>query len=257
MRLHGKTALITGGNSGIGLATAHAFIREGARIAITGRDQTTLDEAASALGPNALVLRADLTDAAANEAAIRAAAEALGNLDIVVANAGISGNTPVGGTTAEQFERILTTNVTGVFLTVQAAAPYLRKGASVILIGSVHELLGAPGYSAYAASKGAVRAMGRVLASELAPAGVRVNVVSPGATRTPIWSRNGRDPNVLATLEPRVALAVPSARISEPEEIANTILFLASDEATNINGAEIFVDGGMTGSPSGAPIYRG
>jgi NAD(P)-dependent dehydrogenase (short-subunit alcohol dehydrogenase family) len=257
MRLQGKTALITGGNSGIGLATAHAFIKEGARIAITGRDQTTLDEAALALGSNALVLRADLTDAAANEAAIRAAAEALGHLDIVVANAGISGNTPVGGTTAEQFGRILTTNVTGVFLTVQAASPYLRKGASVILIGSVHELLGAPGYSAYAASKGAVRAMGRVLASELALAGVRVNVVSPGATRTPIWSRNGRDPDMLAKLEPRVALAVPSARISEPEEIANTILFLASDEATNINGAEIFVVGGMTGAPSGAPIYRG
>jgi NAD(P)-dependent dehydrogenase (short-subunit alcohol dehydrogenase family) len=257
MRLHGKTALITGGNSGIGLATAHAFIKEGARVAITGRDQATLDEAAANLGPNALVLRADLTDAAANEAAIRAAAEALGHLDIVVANAGISGNTPVGGTTAEQFGRILATNVTGVFLTVQAASPYLRKGASVILIGSVHELLGAPGYSAYAASKGAVRAMGRVLASELALAGVRVNVVSPGATRTPIWSRNGRDPDMLAKLEPRVALAVPSARISEPEEIANTILFLASDEATNINGAEIFVDGGMTGAPSGAPIYRG
>jgi NAD(P)-dependent dehydrogenase (short-subunit alcohol dehydrogenase family) len=257
MRLNGKTALVTGGNSGIGLATARAFIEQGARVAITGRDQATLDQAAASLGPNVLALRADTTDAEATTAAIRTAVETFGNLDIVVANAGVSGNTPVGGTTAEQFDRIISINVTGVFLTVQAAAPYLRKGASVILIGSVHELLGAPGYSAYAASKGAVRAMGRVLASELAPAGVRVNVVSPGATRTPIWSRNGRDPDVLAKLEPRVALAVPSARISEPEEIANTILFLASDEATNINGAEIFVDGGMTGAPSGAPIYRG
>jgi NAD(P)-dependent dehydrogenase (short-subunit alcohol dehydrogenase family) len=257
MRLNGKTALVTGGNSGIGLATAKAFIDQGARVAITGRDQATLDQAAASLGPNVLALRADTTDAEATAAAIRTAVEAFGNLDIVVANAGVSGNTPVGGTTAEQFERITSINVTGVFLTVQAAVPYLRKGGSVILIGSVHELLGAPGYSAYAASKGAVRAMSRVLASELAPAGVRVNVVSPGATRTPIWSRNGRDPDVLAKLEPRVALAVPSARISEPEEIANTILFLASDEATNISGAEIFVDGGMTGAPSGAPIYRG
>jgi NAD(P)-dependent dehydrogenase (short-subunit alcohol dehydrogenase family) len=257
MRLNGKTALVTGGNSGIGLATARAFIEQGARVAITGRDQATLDQAAASLGPNVLALRADTPDAEATAAAIRTAVEAFGNLDIVVANAGVSGNTPVGGTTAEQFERIISINVTGVFLTVQAAAPYLRKGASVILIGSVHELLGAPGYSAYAASKGAVRAMGRVLASELAAAGVRVNVVSPGATRTPIWSRNGRDPDALAKLEPRVALAVPSARISEPEEIANTILFLASDEATNINGAEIFVDGGMTGAPSGAPVYRG
>jgi NAD(P)-dependent dehydrogenase (short-subunit alcohol dehydrogenase family) len=256
MRLDGKTALITGGNSGIGLATARAFIDEGAKVAIAGRDQTTLDEAAASLGPNAIAYRADITDAAANEAAIRSAAETFGHLDIVVANAGIAGNTPIGGTTTEQFERIMTTNVTGVFMTVQTAAPYLRKGASVILIGSVHAVLGMPGYAAYAASKGAVRAMGRVLASELSPAGVRVNVVVPGATRTPIWSRFGRDSNTLAALEPRMARAVPTGRISEAEEIANTILFLASDDATNIQGAEIVVDGGMTASPSGAPIYR-
>jgi NAD(P)-dependent dehydrogenase (short-subunit alcohol dehydrogenase family) len=256
MRLNGKTALITGGNSGIGLATARAFVREGAKVAITGRDQATLEEAASSLGPNALALRADIMDAGANEAAIRRAAEAFGHLDVVVANAGVSGNTPLGGTTAEQFERIMTTNVTGVFLTVQAATPYLPKGASVILIGSVHAVLGMPGYAAYAASKGAVRAMGRVLASELSLAGVRVNVVVPGATRTPIWSRNGRAPDTLATIEAGVARAVPSGRISEAEEIANTILFLASDDATNIQGAEIVVDGGMTGAPSGAPIYR-
>ena len=146
MRLNGKTALITGGNSGIGLATARAFIDQGAKVAITGRDQATLDAAAASLGPNVLAFRADITDAAANEAAIRSAGETFGQLDIVVANAGVSGNTPVGGTTAEQFERIMTTNVTGVFLTVQAAAPYLRQGASVILLGSVHAVLGAPGY---------------------------------------------------------------------------------------------------------------
>jgi NAD(P)-dependent dehydrogenase (short-subunit alcohol dehydrogenase family) len=257
MRLNGKTALITGGNSGIGLATARAFIDQGAKVAITGRDQATLDAAAASLGPNALAFRADITDPAANEAAIRSAGETFGQIDIVVANAGISGNTPVGGTTAEQFERIMTTNVTGVFLTVQAAAPYLRQGASVILLGSVHAVLGAPGYSAYAASKGAIRAMGRVLASELSPAGVRVNVVVPGATRTPIWSRDGRGSGALAAVESRVAQAVPTGRISEVEEIANTILFLASDDATNIQGAEIVVDGGMTGAPSGAPVYRG
>jgi NAD(P)-dependent dehydrogenase (short-subunit alcohol dehydrogenase family) len=257
MRLANKTALITGGNSGIGLATAHAFIAQGARVAITGRDQATLDAAAAGLGQNAVAFRADIMDAAANEAAIRSAGETFGHLDIVVASAGVAGNTPVGGTTAEQFERIMTINVTGVFLTVQAAAPYLRKGASVILIGSVHAVLGMPGYSAYAASKAAVRAMGRVLASEMSLTGVRVNVVVPGATRTPIWSRNGRGPDALATMEPRMVRAVPSGRISEVEEIANTILFLASDDATNINAAEIVVDGGLIGSPSGAPIYRG
>jgi NAD(P)-dependent dehydrogenase (short-subunit alcohol dehydrogenase family) len=256
MRLSGKTALITGGNSGIGLATARVFLEQGARVAITGRDQATLDQAVSSLGPDAVAFRADLLDPGATEAAIRSAAEGFGHLDIVVANAGIAGNTPVGGTTAEQFERIMTTNVTGVFLTVQAAAPYLRKGASVILIGSVHAVLGAPGYAAYAASKGAIRAMSRVLASELSLAGVRVNVVVPGATRTPIWSRFGRGPDGLATLEPRMVRAVPTGRISEVEEIANTILFLASDDATNIQGTEIVVDGGLTSSPSGAPIYR-
>jgi NAD(P)-dependent dehydrogenase (short-subunit alcohol dehydrogenase family) len=256
MRLNGKIALITGGNSGIGLATARAFIQEGAKVAITGRDRGTLEEAAASLRPNALALRTDVVDPGAIEDVVRSAVDTFGHLDIVVANAGISGNTPVGDTTAQQFERIMTTNVTGVFLTVQAAAPYLRKGASVILIGSVHAVLGMPGYSAYAASKGAVRAMGRVLASELSPAGVRVNVVVPGATRTPIWSRNGRDPDTLAKLEPRVALSVPSGRISEAVEIANTILFLASDEATNIHGTEIVVDGGMTGAPSGAPVFR-
>jgi NAD(P)-dependent dehydrogenase (short-subunit alcohol dehydrogenase family) len=127
----------------------------------------------------------------------------------------------------------------------------------VILIGSVHAVLGMPGYSAYAASKAAVRAMRRVLASEMSVAGVRVNVVVPGATRTPIWSRNGRGPDALAMMEPRMVRAVPSGRISEVEEIANTILFLASDDATNINAAEIVVDGGLIGSPAGAPIYRG
>ncbi|HEX4367970.1 MAG TPA: SDR family NAD(P)-dependent oxidoreductase, partial [Rhodopila sp.] len=123
MRLNGKTALITGGNSGIGLATAKIFVENGAKVAITGRDQTTLDEAVASLGPNAMAFRADIMDAAANEAAITAAGEALGHLDIVVANAGIAGGTPVGGTSAEQFARIMGTNVTGVFLTVQAAAP--------------------------------------------------------------------------------------------------------------------------------------
>jgi NAD(P)-dependent dehydrogenase (short-subunit alcohol dehydrogenase family) len=256
MRLKGKTALITGGNSGIGLATARVFVQEGARVAITGRNQETLDAAVRELGPSVLALRADIMDPAENQAAIQTAAETFGHLDIVLANAGVAGTTPVGATTAEQFERIMTTNVTGVFLTVQAAVPYLRKGASVILIGSVHGVLGMPGYSAYAASKGAVRSMGRVLASELSPKGVRVNVVIPGATRTPIWSRMTNNPDVLAALEPRMNRAVPSGRISEAEEIANTILFLASDEATNIQAAEIVVDGGLTGAPSGAPIYR-
>lgn len=256
-QLEAKTALITGGNSGIGLAVARAFVREGARVAITGRNQETLDEAARELGPHVLALRADITDVAANEQAIRTAGEALGHLDILVANAGVGGATPLGSTTVEQFEQIIATNLTGVFFTVQAALPFLRSGASVILIGSVHSLIGMPEWSAYAATKGAVRSMGRVMASELSPRGIRVNVVAPGGTRTPIWSRISQNPDALSVLEPRIAKATPTGRITEAEEVANTILFLASDEATNIQAAEIFVDGGVTGAPSGAPIFRG
>src|SRR6266478_8859840 len=185
MRLANKTALITGGNSGIGLATARLFVAEGARVAITGRNRTTLEAAASELGPNALAIVADATDIAATEHAIRQAVEKFGKLDIVFANAGIPGNTPIGGTTLAAFEQVIRTNITSVFFTVQAAAPHLNDGASIILNGSVISVLGNPGYSAYAASKAGVRAMARVMASELSPRGIRVNVVAPGASRTP------------------------------------------------------------------------
>ncbi len=257
MRLENKTALITGGNSGIGLATARLFIAEGARVAITGRNQATLDAAARELGPRLLAVNADVSEVAAIEAAVAAAVRDFGALDIVFANAGIAGPTPLGTTPLAAFERILRTNLTGVFLTVQAAAPHLRNGASVVLNGSVHGVLGAPGYSAYAASKAGVRAMARVLASELSPRGIRVNTVIPGATRTPIWSKIAPSPDAFAALEARVAKAVPLGRLSDAEEIAKAVLFLASDDAANIQAAEIVVDGGHTGAPAGAPIYRG
>ena len=257
MRLASKTALITGGNSGIGLATARLFVKEGARVAITGRNQATLDAAASELGPNALAIVADATDIAATEAAVAQAVKAFGKLDVVCANAGIPGNTPIGGTTLAAFESVLRTNITAVFFTVQAAAPYLNDCASIILNGSVISVLGNPGYAAYAASKAGVRAMARVMASELSPRRIRVNVVSPGAARTPIW--NGAAPNAeaFAALDKRISRSIPLGRLGEPEEIARTVLFLASDDASNIQAAEIFVDGGSTGSPAGAPIYRG
>ena len=256
MRLANKTAFITGGNSGIGLATARLFIAEGANVAITGRNQATLDAAAAELGPKALALRADITDEAATEAAIAATVERFGGLDIVFANAGISGATPVGQTAAATFDGILRTNLTGVFLTVQAAAPHLRAGGSIVLVGSVHAELGAPGMAAYAASKAGIRAMTRVLASELSPRAIRVNGVTPGATRTPIWDNRAPTPEAFAVLEARMVRAVPLGRISEAEEIAQAVLFLASDDAANITAAEIVVDGGLTGAPGGAPIYR-
>src|SRR3984957_10392177 len=256
MRLAGKAALITGGNSGIGLTTARLFVAEGARVAITGRNQATLEAAAKELGPNALAIVADATDIAATEKAVAQAAEKFGKLDIVFANAGISANTPVGGTSLETFESVLKTNITAVFFTVQAAVPHLSDGASIILNGSVISVLGNPGYAAYAASKAGVRAMARVMASELSPRRVRGNVAAPGAARTPIWNGAAPTAEAFAALDKRISRSIPLGRLGEAEEVAKTVLFLASDDASNVQGAEIFVDGGPTGSPAGAAVYR-
>jgi NAD(P)-dependent dehydrogenase (short-subunit alcohol dehydrogenase family) len=257
MRLANKTALITGGNSGIGLATARLFVAEGAKVTITGRNRERLEEAARELGPNALAVVADADDVAATEAAIKKAVEKFGKLDIVFANAGIPGDTPLGATSLEAFEKVVRTNITSVFFTVQSALPYLNDNASIILNGSVISVLGNPGYSAYAASKAGVRAMARVMASELSPRGIRVNVVAPGGARTPIW--NGRAPSAdaFAKLEKRISMVTPLGRMAEADHIAKTVLFLASDDAAHVQSAEIFVDGGATGSPAGAPIFRG
>jgi len=257
MRLKGKTALITGGNSGIGLATAKLFIAEGAHVAVTGRDQAKLDSAVAELGPNAFGVKADVTDVAQLEGAVAQAVKKFGKLDIVFANAGIPGNTPVGGTTLEAFEKVIRTNLTVVFFTVQAAVPHLNDNASIILNGSVISVLGNPGYSAYAATKAGVRAMARVMASELSPRGIRVNVVSPGATRTPIWGAAIATPQGEQALEKRFALSTPLGRMGETDHISKTVLFLASDDAAHVQGQEIFIDGGATASPAGAPIYRG
>ncbi|HEY0234167.1 MAG TPA: SDR family oxidoreductase [Afipia sp.] len=257
MRLKGKTAFITGGNSGIGLATTRLFIAEGARVAITGRKQDTLDAVTQEFGDKVLAIKADINDVAQTGIAIQQAVQTFGKLDIVFANAGISANTPVGGTTLETFESVLRTNLTAVFFTVQAAAPHLNDNASIILNGSVISVLGNPGYSAYAATKAGVHAMARVMASELSPRGIRVNVVAPGATRTPIWDRTAPTADAFAVLEKRLAGVTPLGRIGEADDIARTVLFLASDDARHVQGQEIFVDGGATALPAGAPIFRG
>lgn len=257
MRLKGKTAFITGGNSGIGLATAKLFSAEGAQVAITGRDQAKLDSAVAELGPYGFGIKADATDVAQLESAVAQAVKKFGKLDIVFANAGIAGNTPVGGTTLAAFENVIKTNLTAVFFTVQAAEPHLNDSASIILNGSVISVLGNPGYSAYAATKAGVRAMARVMASELSPRGIRVNVVAPGGTRTPIWGPGIATAQAEQALEARIARATPLGRMGEADHIAKTVLFLASDDAAHVQGQEIFVDGGSTSSPAGAPIYRG
>src|SRR5499427_7322035 len=192
MKLAGKKALITGGNSGIGLATARLFIAESAKVAITGRDQKTLDEAVRELGPNARGYRADVTVAEDRERLFSALAKDFGKLDIVFANAGISGRTPTGSTDEATFENVIHTNLSGAFFTVNSAAPLLNDSGSIIFNGSVHNYLGQPGQAAYAATKGGLVSMARAIAADLAPRNIRVNVVAPGATKTPIWKRGAR-----------------------------------------------------------------
>jgi NAD(P)-dependent dehydrogenase (short-subunit alcohol dehydrogenase family) len=247
--LQNKVAVITGGNSGIGLATAKLFLDEGAKVVITGRNAKTLAEATEKLGEGVLALQVDVNDVAAMEAAFSKAAAEFGKIDVVFANAGIPGETALGKTTLEQFEAV-------VFFTVQAALPHLNDNASVILNGSVHAVLGIPGYSAYAGTKGAVRAMTRNLASELAPRGIRVNQVTPGGTRTPIWNTRALTADAASALEAQIGNMSPLGRMSEADEIAKAALYLASDDSLNVSAIEITVDGGATGAPSGAKLFR-
>ncbi len=259
MKLTKKKALITGGNSGIGLATARLFIAEGAQVAITGRDQKTLDEAIAELGPNARGYRADITVAEDRERLFAALTKDFGKLDIVFANAGISGRTPTGATDEAVFENVIRTNLSGAFFTVNSAVSLLNDNGSIILNGSVHNYLGQAGVAAYAAAKGGLVSMARSIAADLAPRNIRVNVVAPGAIKTPIWNRGARasiSADESAKLEKSVSSAIPLGRWGEPEEIANAVLFFASDDSSYVNAVELMVDGGATGAPWGAPILQ-
>jgi NAD(P)-dependent dehydrogenase (short-subunit alcohol dehydrogenase family) len=256
MRFTGKTALVTGGNSGIGFVTAKLLIAEGARVVITGRDRAKLDQAVSELGENALGVQANLDDEAAIGALFEQIGSTFGSLDIVFANAGISGPTPLGGTSAAAFEAILRTNLTAVFLTVQAALPLMSTGGAIVLNGSVMRELGSPGSAAYSATKAGITGMAKVFASELVQRGIRVNTVIPGGTRTPIWTRGAREGATLDGTEQALAPRIPMGRLAAPEEVAAAVLFLASGDASGVTAAEIVVDGGTIGAPWGAQMYR-
>ncbi len=257
MKLTAKKALITGGNSGIGLATARLFIAEGAQVAITGRDQKTLDEAIAELGANARGYRADVTIAEDRKRLFAALAEDFGKLDIVFANAGISGRTPTGATDEAIFENVIHVNLSSAFFTVNSAVPLLNDNASIIFTGSVHNYLGQAGIAAYAATKGGLVSMARSIAADLAPRNIRVNVVAPGAIKTPIWKRGpraGASAEDSAKLEKFFSSAIPQGRWGEPEEVAKAVLFLASDDSSYVNAVELMVDGGVTGAPFAAPM---
>jgi NAD(P)-dependent dehydrogenase (short-subunit alcohol dehydrogenase family) len=254
MRLAGKTAFITGGSSGIGLATAEAFIREGARVGITGRDPARLSSALARLGSNAVGFEADIGNDAAMAAAIGATAGPSGGLDIVFANAGAYVPAALGNTARADVERQFG-DVTGIFMTVQMALPYLRDGASVILMGSVYATMGPPGAGIYGAGKAAASALARSMASELSPRGIRVNVVVPGAIDTPGWAMGDLSPEQRDDLKRRLGERAPLNRMLDAAEVANAVLFLASDESSGVQAAELVVDGGTTGAMAGSPRF--
>jgi NAD(P)-dependent dehydrogenase (short-subunit alcohol dehydrogenase family) len=241
MRFTGKNVVVLGGNSGIGLAAAKAFQAEGGRVAITGRDEQTLAAVAAATGM--LAVRSDISSVADSRAAIGRIAGQLGGIDVLFVNAGIGGFLPAAEVTEAFWDNIHSVNLKGAFFAVQAALPHLRDGGSIVLTGSVAGSRGFPGSATYGATKAGLRAVARVLAAELLPRRIRVNVVSPGPTETEIFKR-GAPPAQVEAVRSHLMAAVPMQRMGEPEEPARAVLFLASAEASFITGVELLVDGG-------------
>jgi NAD(P)-dependent dehydrogenase (short-subunit alcohol dehydrogenase family) len=245
-KLDNKIALVTGATSGIGLATARQFALEGAQVIITGRRQAELDAAVEAIGHNALGLRVDSGNLAALDGLYETIRERFGRLDVLFANAGGGSMLPIGSITEEQFDDTFGRNVKGTLFTVQKALPLLSKGASVILTGSTAASTGTAAFSVYAASKAAVRAFARNWILDLKDRGVRINTISPGPIRTPgLVELAGDDKARQQGLLDYMASQVPLGRVGEPEEIAKAVVFLASDDASFVNGAELFADGGL------------
>jgi len=248
MRLNGKVAVITGGNSGIGLATAREFKANGANVAIFGRNQKTLDQAVASLGSEVLSVQGDVRKLGDLQRLFEQTSARFGKIDVLVANAGIAKFAPVASLPAELFDELSDILFKGVFFTVQKALPYLRDGASVVLVGSADaDKLGRMGTSIYTAAKAAVRALARSMSVELLARRIRVNVLSPGMTDTPIISREGGLPGMTPEqLAAIITQTIPLKRRGNPEELAKAALFLASDDSSYCLGVELVVDGGMT-----------
>lgn len=244
-KLNNKVAVVTGGSSGIGLATARRFIADGARVVITGRDPETLDTAVAELGEQATGIRGDVANLEDLDRLFTEVKEQFGRIDVLFANAGIAPYVSFEAVTEEHFDALFNINVRGLFFTVQKALPLLSEGASVILNASIVAQSGFPNTSVYSATKAAVRSLGRTLAAELAPRGIRVNVVSPGLTETPLLGKLGLSKDEVAVFGEMVAQQAPLGRAGRPEEIAAAVAFLASDDASYFTGADLVADGGM------------
>ncbi len=244
-KLEGKIALVTGGNSGIGLATAKQFVQEGAYVYITGRREAELTAAAREIGRNVTPIQGDVSNLGDLDRLFSQIEREKGRLDIVFANAGIAKFVPFGQVTEEFYDSVFNTNVKGLLFTVQKALPLLPAGSSVILNASIVASKGLPATSVYSATKAAVRSFARTLTMDLKDRHIRVNVVSPGPTDTPALRELTGSTEAGRERREAMASSVPLGRVGTPDEIANAVVFLASDDSSFITGTELFVDGGL------------
>lgn len=244
-KLAGKIALITGGTSGLGFATAQQFIEEGAFVFITGRRQAELDAAAKKLGPNATGVQGDVSKLADLDRLFATIQEQKGRLDILFANAGGGAFVPLEQVTEEHFDKYFGINVKGTLFTVQKAVPLMTAGGAIVINGSMVSIKGFPAFGVYAATKAALRSFARTWTQDLKGKNIRVNVVSPGTVVTPGYkSELGMTDEQIEGFKAQAAATTPLGRTGTPEEIARAVVFLASDDASFVNGAELFVDGG-------------
>ena len=245
-KLNGKTALITGGNSGIGLATAQLFVAEGARVAVTGRDAATLDEVQHASGGQILAIRSDAGRVEDIDTLMVQAKDHLGHLDVLFVNAAFAQPLPFDQVTEAQFDALSAANFKGVFFTIQKALPLLRKGSSVIVTTSISNQMGAPHFSVYAACKAGLKSLVQSLALELAERGVRVNAISPGPIDTPGFGRWGLPQEAVDAIRADFERRSPVKRFGRADEVARMALFLATEESSYCVGAEMVIDGGFS-----------
>ncbi len=246
MNLNGKVAVVTGGNSGIGLSIAQEFGQQGAEVVIFGRNQETLDQAVASVGNGTLGVQGDVSKLSDLDKLFELTAEQHGKIDVLVVNAGVAQPTPLDQTNEESFDQISDINFKGAFFTVQKAAPFLNDGASVILTTSVGNQMGMAGLSVYSATKAAVRSLARTLSAELLPRGIRVNALSPGPIETPIFNRLGVPQEAMDEMAQGILAQTPIGRFGKPEEMAKAALFLASSDSSYVLGSELVADGGMS-----------
>ncbi len=244
-KLDGKVAVITGGNSGMGLATAKLFVLEGAHVYITGRRQAELDAAVKEIGGNVTAVRGDVANLADLDRLYAAVREKHGRVDVVFANAGVGEFVPIGQVTEAHFDKLFDINVKGLLFTVQKALPLMPDGGSVILNGSIAGYTGSPAFGVYSATKAAVRSFARSWTADLKDRKIRVNTLSPGPIDTPIFGTVAESKEQVEQIKAGFAAQVPLGRMGRPEEVATVALFLASDDSSYVTGIDLTVDGGM------------